>query len=136
MIRPPFKPEMFRRRSGIAQDEKDLKKWLLDLGIEKRIEFIKELWPIHFRLALILVQSTQLPIKEVESLFRYWLVEGKHNTAQELIARLTPMLGEKKFWRIASQEDIPSAMRDFLNYHSGGRLDAELRSFVATAVLR
>lgn len=127
MITPPFKPEMFHRRSGIAQDEKDLKKWLLGLSVEARVEFIKELWPIHFRLALILVQSTQLPIKEVESLLRYWLVEGKHNTAQELIARLTPMLGENKFWKIASKEVMPSAMRDFLNYHSGGRLDAELR---------
>jgi hypothetical protein len=122
---PAFTPEQFSTRPGIAQVELDLKKWLLSLEVEERIEFIKKLWPINFQFALTLLQASQLPKKELENTFRHWLREGHHNTAQELIKRFIPMLGEKKFWRIASQENISPAMRDFLNYHSHGRLDAE-----------
>ena len=120
-----FTPEQFTTRPEKAQVESDLKKWLLSLNVEKRIEFIKQLWPINFRFALILVQASQLPRKELEKIFRHWLREGHHNTAQELIKRFVPILGERKFWRIASQENISPVMRDFLNYHSHGRLDVE-----------
>jgi hypothetical protein len=110
----------------MAQVESDLKKWLISLDLEEHIKFIKQLWSINFRLALILVQASHLPSKELEKIFRHCLREGHHNTAQELIKCSIPTLGEKKFWRIASQENISPAMRDFLNYHSHGRLDVEL----------
>lgn len=122
---PAFTPEQFATRPGMAQVESDLKKWLLSLDAEERIEFIKKLWPINFRFALILVQASQLPREELDKIFRHWLREGHHNAAQELIKRFIPVLGERKFWRIASQENMSPAMRDFLNYHSHGRLDAE-----------
>lgn len=98
----------------MAQVESDLKKWLLSLDVEERIEFIKQLWPINFRFALILVQASQLPRKELDKIFRYCLREGHHNTAQELIKRFIPMLGENKFWRIASQENTPLQCETFL----------------------
>jgi hypothetical protein len=127
MSAPPFTPEQFSRRPGVARVEKDLKLWLLSVSVKERIPFIERLWPIHYRLALILVQSLQLPINEVESLLRYWLVEGNHNTAQQLIQRLSLVLGEKKFWKIASEEKLLPAMRDFLDYHGHGRLSSQAR---------
>jgi hypothetical protein len=125
MNTPAFTPEQFATRPGIAQIETELKKWLLALGVDERLEFIKRLWLVNYRFALVLLQASKLPIKETENIFRHWLREGSHNTAQELIKRLTPMLGERKFWRIASEEKISPAMREFLNYYSHGRLDAE-----------
>ncbi|MFL1559184.1 hypothetical protein [Pseudomonas sp. O11] len=58
-------------------------------------------------------------------MFRYWLRVGHHNTAQELIKRLEPVLGERKFWRIASQEMLSPTMREFMNYYGRGRLDSQ-----------
>ncbi|QXG47324.1 hypothetical protein [Pseudomonas viridiflava] len=57
-------------------------------------------------------------------MLKYWLRNGSHNAAQELIKRLQPVLGETKFWQIASQEELSPAMRDFMNYCSRGRLDS------------
>ncbi len=125
-MQPPFIPEQFKRRPGDAKVEKDLKLWLLGLSIEERVEFIKRLWSVHFRLALILVQSLQLPVNAVEELLKHLLLLGKHNTSSEMIKRFVPVLGERKFWRVAAELELLPAMRDFLNYHSHGRLDAEL----------
>ncbi|WP_163004083.1 hypothetical protein, partial [Pseudomonas viridiflava] len=58
-------------------------------------------------------------------MLKYWLRNGSHNAAQELIKRLQPVLGETKFWQIASQEELSPAMRDFMNYYSRGRLDSK-----------
>jgi len=57
-------------------------------------------------------------------MFRHWLRTGHHNTAQELIKRLSPILGERKFWQIASHEKLSPTMREFMYYHSHGRLDS------------
>jgi len=113
------------RETNQNQSESNLRRWLISLSVEERIAFLSELWPTNFRLALKLTQAAQLPRKETEIFFRHLLRESHHNAAQEIIKRFTPMLGEKKFWRIAAQEEITPAMRDFLNYYSRGRLDLE-----------
>ena len=127
MDSPPFSPEQFAKRSGMARIETDLKKWLLRISVADRVDFIKKLWPMNYRFALILVQSSQLPIKESENLLRHWLIADQHNAAEQLIKRLEPVLGERKFWKIVSQEQLSPAMRDFLSYHSHGRLKAQSR---------
>ena len=109
-----FTHEQLAKLTGTNQIESSLKKWLISLSVEERIAFLSELWPTNFRLALKLTQAAQLPRKETEKFFRHLLRESHHNAAQEIIKRFTPMLGEKKFWRIAAQEEITPAMRDFL----------------------
>ena len=120
-----FTHEQLAKLTGTNQIESTLRKWLISLSVEERIALLSELRPTNFRLALTLAQAAQLPRKEIEEFFRYLLRESHHNAAQEIIKRFTPMLGEKKFWRIAAQEEITPAMRDFLNYYSRGRLDLE-----------
>lgn len=121
-----FTHEQLAKLTGTNQIESSLKKWLISLSVEERIAFLSELWPTNFRLALKLTQAAQLPRKETEKIFRHLLRESHHNAAQEIIKRFTPMLGEKKFWRIAAQEEITPAMRDFLNYYGRGRFDLEI----------
>ena len=118
-----FTHEQLANPRETNQSESNLRRWLISLSVEERIAFLSELWPTNFRLALKLTQAAQLPRKETENFFRHLLRESHHNAAQEIIKRFTPMLGEKKFWRIAAQEEITPAMRDFLNYYSRGRLD-------------
>lgn len=86
--------------------------------------FVKELWKTNYPFALVLAQSMQLSRAHIEELLRYWLRSGAHNAASQLIARMEPMLGERKFWRIVSEEPLSPGMRDFINYYSKGRLDA------------
>jgi len=117
-----FTPEQVASRSGIAQTDKQVRQWLTGLPIAERIDFLKRLWPLNYRYSLKLLQAAQLPRQENEYLFRHWLRAGHHNTAQELIKRLLPVLGERKFWQIASQEQLSPIMREFMNYHSHGRL--------------
>ncbi|KAB0546221.1 hypothetical protein F7R01_22560 [Pseudomonas argentinensis] len=121
-----FTHEQLAKLTGTNQIESNLRKWLISLSVEERIAFISELWPTNFLLALKLTQAAQLPRKEMEEFFRSLLRKSHHNTAQEIIKRFTPMLGEKKFWRIAAQEEITPTMRDFLNYYGRGRLDLEI----------
>ncbi|PHN25159.1 hypothetical protein [Pseudomonas sp. ICMP 561] len=120
-----FKPEQVASRSGNAQVDKDVRNWLVGLPIADRLDFLKQLWPLNFRYSLILFQAAQLPRQENEYLFRYWLRTGHHNTAQELIKRLQPVLGERKFWQIASREKLSPTMREFMNYYGHGRLDSQ-----------
>ena len=120
-----FKPEQVASRSGNAQVDKDVRNWLVGLPIADRLDFLKQLWPLNFRYSLILFQAAQLPRQENEYLSRYWLRTGHHNTAQELIKRLQPVLGERKFWQIASQEKPSPTMREFMNYYGHGRLDSQ-----------
>ncbi|WP_338525244.1 hypothetical protein NUH87_06275 [Pseudomonas batumici] len=117
-----FTPEQVASRSGIAQTDKQVRQWLVGLPIAERIDFLKRLWPLNYRYSLKLLQAAQLPRQENEYLFRHWLCTGHHNTAQELIKRLSPVLGETKFWQIAAQEKLSPTMREFMNYHSHGRL--------------
>ncbi|KTC58790.1 MULTISPECIES: hypothetical protein [Pseudomonas syringae group] len=119
-----FKPEQVASRSGNAQVDKDVRQWLVGLPIADRLVFLKQLWPLNFRYSLRLLQAAQLPTQENEYMFRYWLRAGHHNTAQELIKRLQPVLGERKFWQIASQETLSPTMREFMNYYGHGRLDS------------
>ncbi|POA31773.1 hypothetical protein C1884_09120 [Pseudomonas sp. GW460-R15] len=120
-----FTPEQVASRSGIAQTDRHVRQWLLSLPIAERLDFLKRLWRLNYRYSLKLLQAAQLPRQENEYIFRYWLRTGNHNTAQELIKRLRPVLGERKFWRIASQEKLSPTMRDFMNYHGHGRLDSQ-----------
>ncbi|WP_426134798.1 hypothetical protein [Pseudomonas sp. PWP3-1b2] len=119
-----FTPEQVASRSGLAQVDRDVKQWLVGLPISERLDFLKRLWPLNYRYSLKLLQSAQLPRQENEYMFRHWLRAGHHNTAQELIKRLQPVLGERKFWLIASQEELSPTMRDFMNYYSHGRLNS------------
>jgi hypothetical protein len=120
-----FTPEQVASRSGIAQVDKDVRHWLVRLPIAERLDFLKQLWPLNYRYTLKLLQAAQLPRQENENIFRHWLRTGQHNTAQELITRLEPVWGERKFWEIASQEALMPVMRDFLNYYGGGRLGSQ-----------
>ena len=120
-----FTPDQVASRSGNAQVDKDVRNWLVGLPIADRLDFLKQLWPLNFRYSLILLQAAQLPRQGNEYLFRYWLSTGHHNTAQELIKRLQPVLGERKFWQIASQEKLSPTMREFMNYYGHGRLDSQ-----------
>ncbi|MCQ3032649.1 hypothetical protein NLO88_18520 [Pseudomonas syringae] len=120
-----FTPEQVASRSGNAQVDKDVRNWLVGIPIADRLDFLKQLWPMNFRYSLILLKAAQLPRQENEYLFRYWLRTGHHNTAQELIKQLQPVLGERKFWQIASQEKLSPTMREFMNYYGHGRMDSQ-----------
>ncbi|WP_157016101.1 hypothetical protein [Pseudomonas batumici] len=122
---PRFTPEQVALRSGIAQTDKQVRQWLAGLPIAEKVDFLKRLWPLNYRYSLKLLQVAQLPKQENENIFRHWLLTGHHNTAQELIKRLSPVLGERKFWQIASQEKLSPSMREFMNYHSHGCLDSQ-----------
>ncbi|MGC5698581.1 hypothetical protein J4P02_00090 [Pseudomonas sp. NFXW11] len=118
-----FTPEQLAHRTGTCAMDKQVRNWLLSLPAPERVDFIKRLWPLNFSHALQLQQAAQLSRQENQQLLRHWLSSGHHNTAQELIKRLEPLLGEETFWRIAAQETVTTAMRDFLNYHGKGRLE-------------
>ena len=120
-----FTPEQVASRSGTAQTDKDVRQWLVGLPIAERLDFLKQLWPLNYRYALKLLQAAQLSRQENEDMFRHWLRTGQHNTAQELIKRLEPVLGERRFWQIASQEVVAPVMRELLNYYGGGRLGSQ-----------
>ncbi|WP_448651880.1 hypothetical protein ACSHWC_29575 [Pseudomonas fluorescens] len=120
-----FTPEQVASRSGTAQTDKDVRQWLVGLPIAERLDFLKQLWPLNYRFALKLLQAAQLSRQENEDMFRHWLRTGQHNTAQELIKRLEPVLGERRFWQIASQEVVAPVMRELLNYYGGGRLGSQ-----------
>jgi hypothetical protein len=115
---------MFKRRPHDSRIEAGLRRWLLAQSEEQRMGFVKELWQINYPFALVLAQSMQLSRAHIEELLRHWLRSGAHNAASQLIARMEPMLGERKFWRIVSEEPLSPGMRDFISYHSKGRLDA------------
>lgn len=115
---------MFNRRPHDSRIEANLRLWLLSQSEEQRMDFVKELWQTNYPFALVLTQSMQLSKAHIEELLRHWLRSGAHNAASQLITRMEPMLGERKFWRIVSEEPLSPGMRDFINYHSKGRLDA------------
>lgn len=120
-----FTPEQVASRSGTAQVDKDVRHWLVGLPIAERLDFLKQLWPLNYRYALKLLQAAQLPRQENEDMFRHWLRTGQHNTAQELIKRLEPVLRERRFWQIASREVVTPVMGEFMNYYGGGRLGSQ-----------
>ncbi|WP_145145315.1 hypothetical protein [Pseudomonas duriflava] len=122
MNEPPFSLEQIASRSGQSKMDRLVRHWLIGLPVAARIDFLKQLWPLNYRFALILTQAAQLPKRENQDLFKYLLRTSSHNAAEELINRFEPILGKERFWQIASVEELSPAMQDFLNYHSGSHL--------------
>jgi len=122
MSEPQYKPEQFVRRSGIAQVDTELRRWLRSQSVSERIEFIRTLFPRNYRYALSLTRSSQLPLEEVILLLQHWLTSASHNCSKGLIDGLVPVLGETRFWKIAAKTELTPIMSDFLNYHSNRKL--------------
>lgn len=125
-----FKPEQFIRRSGTAQVDTELRRWLRSIPVPQRINFIKELYSHNYRYAVALVRSSQLPTDEVTQLLKHWLISSSHNASRGLIEGLVPMMGEAKFWKITAQVEVAPTMAEFLNYYSAGKLD-QYRAIIA-----
>jgi hypothetical protein len=123
MDEPPFKPEQFIRRSGTAQVDTELRRWLRSIPVPQRIDFIKDLYSHNYRYAVALVRSSQLPADEVTRLLRHWLLSSSHNASRGLIEGLVPMIGEARFWTIAAESDVTPTMAEFLNYYGRGKLN-------------
>ena len=123
MDEPRFKPEQFVRRSGTAQIDTELRRWLRSVPVPQRIEFLKDLYNHNYRYAVALVRSSQLPINEVTRLIQHWLLSSSHNASRGLIEGLVPMIGEARFWTIAAESEVTPTMAEFLNYHGQGKLD-------------
>ena len=122
MSEPRYKPEQFVRRSGTAQVDTELRRWLRSQSVSERIEFIKALFPRNYRYALSLTRSSQLPLEEVIGLLQHWLTSASRNCGQGLIDGLVPVLGETRFWSTAARTELTPIMSDFLNYYSNGKL--------------
>ncbi|MDH1008400.1 hypothetical protein N5J43_10375 [Pseudomonas nicosulfuronedens] len=123
MQRPTFTAEQVCSRTGKGKQDKNVRQWLISVPVTERAEFLKKLWSLNYRYALELFQAAQLPANENRQLVQHWLLTGHHNAAQALIQRATAVLGEKTFWRIASEETLTPAMRELLNYYGGSQLD-------------
>lgn len=131
MDEPRFKPEQFIRRSGTAQVDTELRRWLRSIPVPQRIDFIKELYSHNYRYAVALVRSSQLPTDEVTQLLKHWLVSSSHNASRGLIEGLVPMMGEAEFWKITAQVEVAPTMAEFLNYYGAGKLD-QYRAMIAS----
>jgi hypothetical protein len=123
MDEPRFKPEQFLRRSGTAQVDTDLRRWLRSLTVSQRVEFIESLYIHNYRYAVALVRSSQLPIEEVTRLLQHWLLSSSHNASRGLVEGFVPMIGEARFWTIVAKLDVTPTMAEFLNYYGRGKLN-------------
>ena len=119
---PQFKPEQFAKVTGDAKINTELRRWLRDIPLPDRIEFIKELWPVNAKLAISLVRPSQIPLTEAVSLLEFWVLFGQHNAANILITGFVPMLGEERFWQTVRKLELQPAMEDFLNYYGKNKL--------------
>jgi len=117
-----FSPEQFEKRSGQAQVETDLRKYLRSVPVLERIDFINRLWPLNYVFAVSLARSSQIPQQELAELLNDWLAQNKHNTVKVLIEEFEPLLGENRFWKIATECELSTTMVEFLNYHGKGKL--------------
>ena len=115
-----FEPKQFEKRSGQAQVETELRKYLRAAPIEEKIKFIKELWPLNYRFALSLTRSSQIPNKQLSEMLHEWLALNQHNCVAGLIKEFEPLIGKEKFWKIATSLELTNQMQEFLNYHSKG----------------
>lgn len=122
MLDKEFLPENFARRSGIGQDDTELRRWLRSQPVAKRLTFINTLFGHNYRYAISLTRSSKLSIEDVVQLLQGWLLLGKHNCSYGLMQGLIPVLGERRFWTTAAKLELTPAMSDFLNYHSHGKL--------------
>jgi hypothetical protein len=120
-----YTPAQVAAERHFEQIDKALLQWLRSLPVADRVAFIAEVWPTNCNRALELVRRGQLPIPTVVDLLKGWLRLGQHNAADRLITYLVPVLGEERFWAIVAEVELSPAMADFLNYHSGGRLERE-----------
>jgi len=84
MDEPRFKPEQFIRRSGNAQVDTELRRWLRALPVSQRVDFIKGLYSHNYRYAVALVRSSQLPTNQVTLLLQHWLLSSSHNVSRGL----------------------------------------------------
>jgi hypothetical protein len=97
MDEPGFKPEQFVRRSGNAQVDTELRRWLRSLPVSQRVGFIENLYLHNYMYAVALVRSSQLPTDEVTRLLQNWLLSSSHNAIRGLIEGFVPMIGESRF---------------------------------------
>lgn len=111
-----FAPEQFQKRPAVAQVDVDLRKWLRDISPEKRMAFIRALWPLNDRYSMSLARSSQLPNSLVEALLVEWLRAGQVNTVNELVA-LEPLLGKVRFWKLVDSTDLSPAMKNFFSLY-------------------
>lgn len=117
-----FSPEQFEKRSGHAQVETELRKYLRSISVPERIDFINRLWPLNYVFAVSLAKSSQIPQQELAELLNDWLVQNKHNTVKVLVEEFEPLLGENRFWKIVAKCELSTTMVEFLNYHGKGKL--------------
>lgn len=108
----PFTPEQFQKRPAVAQVDVDLRKWLRGISVEKRLEFIRALWPLNYTYSMSLARSSQLPNSQVEALLVEWLRAGQENAGNGLVA-LEPLLGKVRFWKVVDATDLTEEMRNF-----------------------
>lgn len=123
MDEPLFTPEQFVRRSGTAQVDIELRRWLRSLPVSQRVTFIESLYVHNYRYAVALVRSSQLPTDEVTRLLQHWLLSSSHNASRGLIEGFVPMIGETRFWTIAAKSELTPAMAESLNYYGQGKLN-------------
>ena len=119
MQTPMFSPEQVATRTGHTKNDKAVRLWLATQTTPDRIAFLKQLWPLNYRYALILTRGAQLSRHENEALLQHWLTTGGHNAARELISQMEPVVGQRRFWKIVEEAPVSEDMRSFLNYYSG-----------------
>lgn len=119
---PPFRPEQFTKRPGLAQTETDLRRWLREVPVPERVVFLRALWPMNFAFCLSLAKSSQLPVEQVLELLREWLGSGKVDAAKGLVEAIEPLIGEARFWTAARGARMTPQMRHMLEYQSRGLL--------------
>jgi hypothetical protein len=118
----PFIPEQFGVLPGDAKIVNELRRWLRSIPALERIDFIKKVWLVNYRLSISLIRSSQLSIKEAIDLLQYWVVYANHNAARGLIEGFIPVLGEERFWKAVIEVELSPTMEDFLNYHGHDKL--------------
>ncbi|MDO8040348.1 hypothetical protein [Janthinobacterium sp. SUN137] len=123
MEEPRFKPEQFIRRSGTAQVDAEVRRWLRSLTVAQRINFIVDLYSHNYRYAVALVRSSKLPSDDVTRLLQQWLLSSSHNASRGLIEGFVPMIGESRFWTIAAKSKVTPTMAEFLNFHGQEKLN-------------
>lgn len=107
-----FTPEQFKKRPAVAQVDVDLRKWLRGISVEKRLAFIRALWPLNYTYSMSLARSSQLPNNHIEALLVEWLRAAQNSAGNGLVA-LAPLLGEARFWKVVDASDLTEEMRNF-----------------------
>lgn len=61
MQTPMFSPEQIATRTGHTKNDKAVRLWLATQTTPDRIAFLKQLWPLNYRYALILTREPSFP---------------------------------------------------------------------------